>query len=274
MVPFDPRLTVSALSSMRWTFEQDLAYYRRAGLQRVSLWVAKLDRDGDSLEIAGARLAESGIAVDTVCASGQLALSDEGDGGRRQMLAELAGAAEIGARAFCINSGSAHGASYEAAETAFLRRVAPIADDADRREIALIIEGTRPQFAHISFIHTFRQAVEVARRVGAQTLFDSAHFWWETGLADCLATSGDVLGLVQIADLCFDGPVAERQIPGRGELDLRAMLGWVHASGYDGPIEIEVLGTAVDQLSPDQVIEQSARHLGSLLASPGGSGSV
>lgn len=259
---FDPRLAVSALSSMRWNLEQDVEYYVEAGVRHVSLWAAKLERDGWSIVDAGRMLAERGIAVDTVCASGPIS----GDAAASaRLIDELRGAAEIGARALCVTHGSGHGKTYELARKEFLPRVTPVLAEARRLGLDLILEGTRPQFAHLSFVHTYASSVALAREVGARVIFDTAHFWWEPGLADAVRGSGDVLGLVQVADLDFAAPVLERRIPGEGDLELREMLGWVREAGYGGPIEVEVLGATVEQESPDAVLERSARFLAGLL---------
>ncbi len=66
MVPH-PRLSVSALSSFRWSFEEDFALWRELGVGWAGLIGQKLEPD-----VAGnlARLADAGIRVSTVIAAG------------------------------------------------------------------------------------------------------------------------------------------------------------------------------------------------------------
>jgi sugar phosphate isomerase/epimerase len=259
------RLSVSALSSLEWAFAQDIAFYQEAGFRQVSLSVPKLERDGVDLVQAARALGEVGIAVDTVFPSGQLALGEPDGSQTRRLLAEVGLTAEIGARAMCVTHGSARGRSFEWARDRFLERIEPVVAEAERLGVIVILEGTRPQFAHLSFVHTFRDSVALARETGAHVVFDTVHFWWEPGLETQVTESVDVLALVQVGDLAFDGPVTERAIPGAGDLRLEQMLSWTQAAACCLPIEIEVLGPTVQRMPPSDVIGASAQHLGAIL---------
>ena len=54
-----PRLSVNALSSIKWSFEEDLALWRRLGVHHAGLLISKLDGDrrakGQQLKAAGIR---------------------------------------------------------------------------------------------------------------------------------------------------------------------------------------------------------------------------
>jgi len=58
-----PRLSVSALSSVRWSFDDDLALWRELGAGWAGLMGAKL---GDDLDARFTRLAEAGLRASTV----------------------------------------------------------------------------------------------------------------------------------------------------------------------------------------------------------------
>jgi len=58
-----PRISVSALSSVRWSFEEDLALWRELGVRWAGLLGAKLGDDGEARFTA---LAEAGIRASTV----------------------------------------------------------------------------------------------------------------------------------------------------------------------------------------------------------------
>ena len=58
-----PRLSVSAMSSVRWSFDEDLALWRDLGLRWAGLIGAKL---GEGIEARIAALADAGIRVSTV----------------------------------------------------------------------------------------------------------------------------------------------------------------------------------------------------------------
>jgi hypothetical protein len=62
-MPAHPRLSVSAMSSVRWSFDEDLTLWRDLGLGWAGLIGAKL---GDGTEAGIAALADAGIRVSTV----------------------------------------------------------------------------------------------------------------------------------------------------------------------------------------------------------------
>ena len=62
-----PRVSVSALSSVRWSFDDDLACWRELGTGWAGLMGAKL---GDDLDARFTALAEAGIRASTTIRRG------------------------------------------------------------------------------------------------------------------------------------------------------------------------------------------------------------
>jgi sugar phosphate isomerase/epimerase len=134
-------------------------------------------------------------------------------------------AQRLGATTVQTAGGSAGGSPYEVAVEHFTRAVAPVASVAASAGIRLALEPTRPQFAHIGFVHTVRDALAVATELGLWLVPDTAHSWWEPDVAGLLAHAASRIAVLQVADLAFGAPVLERLVPGDGSIPLQRLLG-------------------------------------------------
>lgn len=173
----------------------------------------------------------------------------------------------LGVRTLQMTGGSARGRPFEWAADCLAEALEPVVAASRANGIRIALEPTRPQFAHVSFIHTFCDAVDLADRLNVGLVPDSAHLWWEPGLAGLLADGGSRIAAVQFADLRFDGPVLERVVPGDGQLALRAFIADLVGGGFDGPFELELIGQAIENEGYELAIRRSLRHLDGLLAS-------
>lgn len=68
-----------------------------------------------------------------------------------------------------------------------------------------------------------------------------------------LAGAGDLIRYVQLADAPGRGE------PGAGSIDWGERLGWLRASGYDGPIGLEYYPTIESAASVRHIVEVAAR---------------
>jgi sugar phosphate isomerase/epimerase len=177
-------------------------------------------------------------------------------------------AARLGATTLQTPGGSARGQSYERAAEQLGVALAPVAAAASNVRIRLALEPTRPQFAHISFVHTVRDAAALAADLGVWLVPDCAHSWWEADVESVLARAAPRIAVLQVADLDFRAPVLERLVPGDGEIRLDSLLGASLEGGFDGPFELEILGAAIDEEGYESAIRRSFIHLTSLLAVP------
>ncbi len=148
----------------------------------------------------------------------------------------------------------------------FARAIAPVAAVAEAAGIHLALEATRPQFAHIGFTHTQRDALAVAADLGLWVVPDTAHSWWEPRLAEVLAQGAPRIAVLQVADLAFRAPVLERLVPGDGSIALGGLLSAILEAGFPGPFELEILGSAIENEGYEKAIRRSFEYLTRLLA--------
>ena len=267
---WDPRLSVHALSSRRWSLGQDLDLYDRLGVRRTSVALPKLVDAG--VDDAVAAILGRGLAVDGIYAGRAFDLTDRASWPevRDAMVTAVEIGHRLGARTLQTTGGSAGGLRFETAADGLAAALEPVAAAARGRAMRIGLEPTRPQFAHVGMVHTLRDALVLAERLDIGLIPDSAHLWWEPDLSGLVATSAPRILAVQLADLRFAGPVLERVVPGDGQLALGAFVGDLTAAGFDGPFELELIGQAIEDEGYESAIRRSLRHIDGLLKASAG----
>jgi sugar phosphate isomerase/epimerase len=266
---WDRRLAVNSFSSRNWTLAEDLACYDRLGVERVSLSLPKLEAAG--LDRAVAAVGARGLRVDGLlpgCAF-DLRRAESWADTRATMFAGIAVAAQLGATTVQTTGGAAGGLSFTEATARLVEALHPVAAAALAAGVRLALEPTRPQFAHIACVHTWRDGLAVAAAhpdLDLWLVVDTAHCWWEPGAAALLRDAAARVAVMQVADLCLRAPVLERRVPGEGDIDLPVLLDAAVDGGFDGPFEIEILGASMEELGYEEAIRRSLTYLTAVLA--------
>ena len=262
---WDPRLSVHALSSRRWSLGEDLELYDRLRVRRISVSLPKLVEMG--LDDAVGEITRRELRVDGIYAGCAFDLGDPSAWPAVQdtMVTAVETGARLGADTLQTTGGTAGGRPFEWATEQFAAALAPVAPAARRGGMRIAIEPTRPQFAHVGFVHTLRDALALAAQTDLWLLLDTAHLWWEPGFAALLTDAAPRCAAVQMAALGFAGPVLERAVPGDGRLPLGAVMGDLVSAGFAGPFELEIIGQSIDDEGYESAVRRSLRHLDGLL---------
>ena len=245
-----PRLAVSQISSWNWTVADDLAFYAESGLDHVGVALRKLGADDE------AALAASGLRFADVIGVGS---------GR---VAEGIGLAQrLGAPLVVLTTGPAGDRTWEDAADAFAATMAPLVEQATAAGVTLVLEHTNSLRADVGFVHTLRDAVDLARRIGLGVCVEVNACWGERDLAATLRDGADVLRLVQVSDHAIGTTsTPDRLVPGDGDIPLERILGQVLATGYDGAFELELVGPRIEAEGYASAISRSIENLSELLA--------
>lgn len=263
-----PRLSLHPLAAADQTLEEDLALCERLGLRRLSLSMHKLA--GRDLGAALDRVQRSGLAIDFVIPSQPGFMLAEPGGWPATaacLIAAMDVAAAVGARAVFTTGGSGQGMAYEDAAAAFARAIDPLIGELGRRNLRLFLEPVRTQFAHAGFVHSFSDAVGVARSLGIEIAFDVAHCWWEPGLVALLRRERGLIGTIQLADLDFSGPITARVNLGDGHLPIGSLLEAAVAPDYEGSFDLELIGPAILAEGVGTAIRRAGEYLADMLPS-------
>jgi sugar phosphate isomerase/epimerase len=263
---WDPRISVTSLSSARWSLAQDLDLYQRLEIHRVSFFLPTLVEAG--LDQAIDEIVGRQFVVDAVLPGAAFDLTDESGWPEVHEAMSLAieTAQRLGATIMPTAGGSAHGRPYEWAVDRFARAIEPVATAARHRGVRVALEPTRTQFAYVGFVHSLRDGLALADQLDLWLMPDTAHVWWEPDLADQLVAGAPRFAVFQVADLAFGGPVLERLVPGDGEIPLGPILTAAVAAGFEGPFEIEILGRAIEDEGYEEAIRRSYQHIQGILS--------
>lgn len=264
-----PRLSISALSSFRWSFDQDIALWRELGVGWAGLIGAKLGADIDG---GLARLAEAGIRASTVICQGfDLNAPESWDDTRADLHRWIDAAAAHNAWSLYITPGCTTGAPWREVLETFAAATAPSAAHARARGVRLAFEPS--QRCDVSFVNTLRDGIDVAARTGLGIVADFGNCWMERDFREVLIAAAPHLALVQVGDVPIirrgepGAPPPAGRVPfGEGDLPLARMLGDVRDSGYAGPLELELPGPLGEAEGYAAVIRRGAASASALFA--------
>jgi sugar phosphate isomerase/epimerase len=268
-----PRACVSAISTFGLALDEDLAFWAAHDIGTVGVSVAKLERFG---WVEGTRLVAgavaSGLRVANLIGLGPFHLADPSQWTKQQdrLLRSLDTAVAVGAECMVFTTGPFAPLSWEDAADALEVALTPALTAARERSIPFAIEHTNPLRVDVGFVHTLRDAIDLARRLDTGVCMELNACWAERGLAETIGAGVDRIRLVQVSDFRV-GTIAssQRLVPGDGDIPIARILGEVLAAGYPGVFDLELIGTAISEEGYDAAVPRAVAALGTLLTELG-----
>jgi len=265
-----PRVSLSAISTYDWPLEQDLAFYAEAGITNVGASVAKLEQFGWA---AGVRaMGAADLRVTNLIGLGpfQLDAPEQWDAQRERVRYALDGAEELDAECVVFTTGPAGSLAWEEAADALATALAPSLDDARARAIPFALEHTNSLRVDVGFVHTLRDVVDLARRLGTGVCMEVNACWAERSLAETVAAGVDAIRLVQVSDFAVGTlSTPNRLVPGDGDIPLARVLGHVLSAGYDGCFDLELIGPRITEEGYAGAARRSIERLTAMLTDLG-----
>jgi sugar phosphate isomerase/epimerase len=254
------------MCTMSWDLDQDLAFYAGAGITNVGLALRKLEAVG--LDRSVDRVAAAGLRVTNLLGLG-FDLTDRRQWATHQArLSEgVAAGATLGAELFVLTTGTAGPMTWEDAADALEDALGPVIEAARGAGVPFIIEHTNSLRVDVGFVHRLADAVDLARRLNVGVLIECNACWAERGLAATIAASMDVVSLVQVSDFVI-GTLAtpDRAVPGDGDIPLGRIFAHLHAAGYRGVFDLELIGPRIEAEGYPSAIGRSIAAVERLLA--------
>ncbi|MFF1644540.1 sugar phosphate isomerase/epimerase family protein [Streptomyces sp. NPDC058240] len=247
----DGRLSINQETIKQWSLPELAEGCVKAGIDKVGLWRAPVQSYG--IERTARLLADSGLSVTSLCRGGFFTALDPAERARAldDNRAALDEAAALSTDTLVLVSGGLpegskdlHGARERIVDA--LGQLAPYAAE---RGVRLAIEPLHPMFASDRcVVSTLSQALDIAERFPAEqvgVVVDTYHIWWDDQAPAQIARAGagGRIHSFQLAD--WITPLPAGVLVGRGQLgdgavDFRAFRTLVEATGFDGPIEVEI----------------------------------
>ena len=256
------RLSLNQITVNPWSLEQAVAGCERHEIGAIALWRDKIAATG--LQRAARLVRDAGVHVSSVCRGGMF--TDPGadpaavlDDNRRA----VEEAAELGADALVLVCGALVDRDLPAARARVRDGVAALLPHAAAAGVRLAIEPLHPMMIGVrSVVVSLGQALDLVEELepahpgSLGVVVDAYHVWWDPALEQQLQrAAGRVLGyhvsdwLPTTTDLLLD-----RGMMGDGLVDLPRLSAQVAATGFDGPVEVEILSARWWGEDPDDVL--------------------
>jgi sugar phosphate isomerase/epimerase len=266
------RLSVSAVSSWRAPFADDLALWERLGVRHVGLSLRKCEEIG--LEHAADRVRAAGLRVSNVVECGWCSLDDAATwpDHRRRLLAAIEMMRAVGAPVLVLTTGPAGSLDWDAAAGALRRLLEPVRGPAADAGVRIAIENTSPMRLDLSFTTTLRDTVDLAEMLDLAICLELNSCWAERAFPMTVGRGRLRLAHVQISDAHVGSlSTPDRLVPGDGDIPIGRLLVQILASGYAGAFEIEMVGPRIEDEGYEAAISRAITHCDALLArSPAG----
>jgi sugar phosphate isomerase/epimerase len=246
------RLSLSAISTVNASFEDDVRAYAAAGFDAIGIWEFKLPPDDDA-NIA--LLREHGLSVSN-CVPAVPAYFPLGIPG-------MEGPTDLGARvdALCASvrrlaryapecvlclSGPLGGRPEHEARAHLVAGLVRVAAEARGADVPFAFEPIHPsQCDAVSFVNSIEDAVAILGEAGLDEvglLLDLYHVADDPAVWDTIARATYRIAGVHVADWPADPTRTDRELPGRGRGRTRELVEALVLSGFAGSLDVEIFG--------------------------------
>ncbi|WP_433217748.1 sugar phosphate isomerase/epimerase family protein [Dactylosporangium sp. CS-047395] len=261
------RFSLNQATTKRWPMADTVAGCVAAGVPGLGLWRDQVAELG--VERTAALVRAAGLTVTTLCRGGFFTT----DGWRDDNLRAIDEAAALGAPVLVLVSGGLPAGSrdLDGARQLVADAIAVLVPHAQAAGIKLAIEPLHPMFASDRcVIATLGNALDIVEPFPADAVgvaVDTYHLWWDDQVWTQLARAGAAgrIACFQVADWITplpEGVLLGRGLPGTGCVELRRFREAVDATGYDGPIEVEVFHEDVWSRPGAEVLDEAIKGYG------------
>lgn len=259
--------SLSAISTLPWSLDQDLAFWDRSEITNVGISVAKLEAHG--WDEAVARVRDANLFVTNLIGLGGADLADPSTfpAAQERLIRVVETAPELEAGCVVLTTGRAAPLRWDEAVSALTTLWAPVITVARMNDVTLALEHTNSLRTDVSFVHTLRDACELADHFGIGVCVELQACWSERGVENTIATHVDRLRLIQVSDgLVGTHSTPDRLVPGDGELPLEQLMSHALEAGYPGMFDIEIIGPRIEAEGVDAACLRAIEWLDATLA--------
>ena len=264
------RLAISELTTFRWSFEEDVARYRAAGIRSIGIWRQKLADIGEQRGAALVR--EAGLTVYSLQWAGGFTGTDGHSHVESLADARLAIATAAALRADCliIHSGARGVHTHNHARRLFHQALDKLLPVAEERGVKLAVEPMNGDCGgEFTFLNCFDETFELIAKYNSAALgiaLDTYHWGHQPFLIERLPQLVPHLALVQLGDARQPPHGEPNRCPlGEGTIPLRDIVQGLNAAGYDGYYEVELMGEEIEAIDNYDLLARSRRTFSELM---------
>ncbi|MCH2131260.1 MAG: sugar phosphate isomerase/epimerase [Pirellulaceae bacterium] len=266
------RLSINEMTTYRWTFEEDVQQYVAARIPAIGVWRQKLSDFGEEKGVELIR--DHGLRVSSLLWAGGFTGSE---GRTHQESVEDAQdaiglASQLGADCLVIYTGSRGGHTSNHARRLTVGALKELGDFADDVNVQLAVEpmhaGCCAEWTYLTGLDDTLALLEAVGSRAVKLVFDTYH------LGHCQETLARVqeiapqIGIVHLGDA--KGPPSGEQNRcrlGEGMLPLKQILADLSAGGYQGWLDVELMGEEIESQDYEDLVRHSQAAVAELTQS-------
>ncbi|MFB6718604.1 sugar phosphate isomerase/epimerase family protein [Kribbella sp. NPDC056345] len=271
------RLSVNQFMAAETSFADLLDWSERRQVTGIGVLRSTVDKFGTAT--VRSMLADHGVTPTSLCVF--LGLVHPEASVRRTLLTDAAkaldDAREIGAPLVVVAGGPSPGLPLAEAKAQFVDQLLALDGYAAANGGELLLEPLNPAAVHLSCLTSLAESISVLETCRATGLvIDFWHSWTDPDLHAVLETHANRLSVVHVSDWPLDPVVAfQREIPGRGLIDLTNLVAALRRAGFAGWWELEVFAeTEYTPRGDGALLTASLEGLRTALADTGGTAFV
>jgi sugar phosphate isomerase/epimerase len=253
---------MNEMTTFRWSFDEDVQRYQKAGYTAIGVWRQKLADFGEERGIE--LLHDSGLSVSELMWAGGFTGSD-GHTHRESIddaLEAIRLAAAMRAKSLVVYSGSRCGHTLNHARRLLVTALKELAPVAQQHGVKLALEPMHGLCAHEwTFLNGLDDALGLLDQVSSsavQLVYDTYHLGWLPNSAEMIRGLADRVAVVHLAD--GHPPTDSEQTRtrlGEGQVPLVDILAAFQQAGYDGDYDVELIGPDLEQTDYDALLAHS-----------------
>jgi len=265
------QLSMNELTTLRWSFEEDVREFAQAGFDGIGIWRQKLSDVGD--EQGAAMLKSAGISCSNLLWAGGFTGSD-GCSFRDSVadgIEAIRTAATIGADCLVIYSGSWGGHTRQHARRLVQNAIHELLPFAEEFGVALAFEFMHPACGgEWTFLESIDDTLKLLDRFENPFLkltLDTYHYGLESPDLSRLAEVAHRIAIVHLGDGTEIPDGEQNRCPlGAGSVANGDIIRCLTEAGYRGFIDVELIGEAVEPYDYPTLIRESHAFMTNILA--------
>lgn len=244
------RISINSVGLYAQEFAQQKALWQQSPAQRLTLIGPQLEAFNHQA-IAQA-VAQNGQKIESIVhaffAGNVLNPNPSSWGQHQEQLCNTLHAAHFfKARSVYLLTGGHSQLPWEESADIFSQAIAPCRALAQDLGIHLLIENAPMQYADLHLAHSLRDTVTLATQAKLGICIDLFFCWAEADLHNTMKQAVPICQLVQVSDYCLgDRNLPARAVPGDGDIPLKRLLTDILTLGYQGALELELIGPRIE----------------------------
>jgi sugar phosphate isomerase/epimerase len=264
------QLSMNEMTTYRWSFEEDVEQYLRAGIRGIGVWRQKLSDFGEEKGIE--LLADSGLQVSNLLWAGGFTGSD----GRslRESIDDAEEAVRLAAqmRAGCliVYSGGRAGHTHNHARRLVKEALAELAPLAAELHVTLALEpmhlGCAAEWTFLTGLDDTLALLDLVGSPWLKLAFDTYHLGQDQQAVERMDEIASRIAVVHLGD-CKRPPLDEqnRSRLGEGAIPLKEIVDALRGAGYDGFYDVELMGEDIEAADYCELLRQSKQAFAELV---------